>query len=94
MYHVPSATIIAVRTRFLSTTNQYFELTCFWLNPIGSISLRVGSSDSRHCSKKYPDRAEFYEKVTISEIIYQLGTFLVTDMWESEKEFGKIIKIV
>ena len=59
-----------------------------------SNSAQLGSSDSRDCSKKYPDEAEFYEEVIISEITYRLGTFLVTDMRGSEKEFGKIIKIV
>ena len=29
MYHVPSATILAVGTRFLSTTNQYFATNFF-----------------------------------------------------------------
>ena len=29
MYHVPSATILAVGTRFLSTTNQYFSTNFF-----------------------------------------------------------------
>ena len=29
MYHVPLATILAVGTRFLSTTNQYFSTNFF-----------------------------------------------------------------
>ena len=40
MYHLPSATILAVGTKFLSTTNEYFS-TSSWLNQIGSISISV-----------------------------------------------------
>ena len=41
MHHVPSATILAVETRFLSTTNEYFSTNFFRLNQIGSIFLSV-----------------------------------------------------
>lgn len=37
---------------------------------------------------------EFYKQIEINGTIYQLGTFLVTNMLESETEFGEIVEIV
>ena len=37
---------------------------------------------------------QFYKQVEINEISYKVGSFIVTNMQDSEKEFGQIVKIM
>ena len=50
----------------------------------------INTSDPNFKSYK----KEFYQQVEINGTIYRLGTFLVSDMRQSETEFGEIIKIL
>ena len=64
-------------------------------------NLKYGSYDERDCNAIYKifchvthDKIECYNYIEICNTLYEIGTFIVTNMKKSEIEFGEIIKIV
>lgn len=44
--------------------------------------------------KEYVNSIEIFNKIQVSGTTYKVGTFIVTNLQETEKQFGKILKVI
>ena len=61
--------------------------------------IKLSSRDDSNCEAKtyfdtFTNNAEYYNQIEIWNILYKVGSFIIVNIEESEKQFGEIIKII